>query len=228
MQSAMLQKWEAVNGWFDALNAREKGLVALAGMAILYGIYIIAIEPISIKHIKAAAIVQKNTAEKHSLELQLNVLMQQNLSKTQSPEEKKEAALQNTIQSLTARIDNLKTSLIKPESMPDLLKDMLAQDTELQLVELKTLPPTGLFEADSTHASHSHTLPVFKHGVEMTVQGRYLDLMHYLSQLEALPWHILWEKADLVVEEKPESVFPLSQLTLVVYSLSLDKAWLSI
>lgn len=228
MQGAMLEKWEAVNDWFDALNAREKALVAFAGVALLYGIYSIAIEPIGIKLTKAEATVQKNTAEKHSLELQLNVLMQQKLSKKQSPEEIKEAALQSSIQSLTAKIDHLKTSLIKPESMPDLLKDMLEQDTALQLVELKTLPPTGLFDEGSEHANHSHALPVFKHGVEMTVQGRYLDLMHYLSQLEALPWHILWEKADLVVEEKPETMFPLSQLTLVVYSLSLDKAWLSI
>lgn len=228
MQEAMTAKWEAVNDWFESLNGREKGLITFAGLAILYGIYVVAIEPISVLHAKHKATIQENTAQKHSIELQLNILTQQKLSKQQSPEEEKELALNNTLKSLTAKIENLKTSLIKPESMPDLLKDILKQDATLQLVELKTLPPTGLFESDSGHGEHQHSLPVFKHGVELTVQGRYLDLMQYLNRLESLPWHILWEKANLVVEEKPTSNFPLSQLTLVVYSLSLDKAWLSI
>lgn len=228
MPEAMQAKWEAVNAWFDGLNPREKGLVAFAGLAILYGLYVIAIEPITVLHAKHNATIQENTAQKHSLELQLNILTQQKLHKKSSPEEEKELALNNTIKSLAEKIESLKTSLIKPESMPDLLKDILEQDAALQLIELKTLPPTGLFDEDSKHAQQPHALPVFKHGVEMTIQGHYLDLMHYLNRLESLPWHILWEKANLVVEEKPTSAYPLSQLTLVVYSLSLDKAWLSI
>jgi MSHA biogenesis protein MshJ len=69
---------------------------------------------------------------------------------------------------------------------------------------------------------------VFKHGVEITVEGRYLDLLDYVSQLEQMPWHVLWSKAALNEEQNPAVTWPANRLKLTVYTLSLDKTWLSI
>jgi MSHA biogenesis protein MshJ len=66
--------------------------------------------------------------------------------------------------------------------------------------------------------------PLFRHGVEITVEGAYGDLMGYLSSLEALPGpRLLWGGVKLKVEKHPTV-----QLSLTVYTLSLDRAWLEL
>jgi MSHA biogenesis protein MshJ len=66
--------------------------------------------------------------------------------------------------------------------------------------------------------------PLFRHGVEITVEGAYGDLMGYLSSLEGLPGpRLLWGGVKLKVEKHPTV-----QLSLTVYTLSLDRAWLEL
>ena len=127
-------------------------------------------------------------------------------------------------------------ALVPPQRMPALLEDILRRNHALRLVALKTLPVTGLAEPEAAVVSKTATetdkpVPksapaaslVYKHGVELTVSGSYADLVHYLTELEALPWHMFWAKADLDVEQ-----YPKVNLTLRLYTLSLDPAWLSI
>lgn len=38
---------------------------------------------------------------------------------------------------------------------------------------------------------------VYKHGVEVKLQGGYSDLHDYLARLEKLPWRMLWSRASL-------------------------------
>jgi MSHA biogenesis protein MshJ len=64
---------------------------------------------------------------------------------------------------------------------------------------------------------------VYTHGVEIVVDGTYLDMMNYMAALEAMPWQLFWGKAKLDVTSYPES-----RLALTVYTLSLDKKWLNL
>lgn len=228
MNAAVNQYWESITQKFEALNVREKRLVLGAVLCIFYGIYAALIEPVSAKLVKINSQVQENDAQRHSLELQLNVLTQKKRNKKESPEQQKINVLNKNIDALSDKIETLKSALINPQSVPDLLSDLLKEDEQLRLVSLKTMPAAGLFDDSEAHAHQSHALPVFKHGVEITIEGRYLDLVRYLEKLEQMPWHILWEKADIEVEKNPKTALPLSQLTLVVYSLSLEKNLLTI
>lgn len=62
---------------------------------------------------------------------------------------------------------------------------------------------------------------LYRHGVELTVRGNYLDMVNYMDALESMPARLIWGKANLVVEE-----YPNSRLTLTMYTLSLDKKWM--
>jgi MSHA biogenesis protein MshJ len=64
---------------------------------------------------------------------------------------------------------------------------------------------------------------IYKHGVEITVQGSYLDILDYMTQLEGLPWQLFWGKAKLTVDE-----YPKATLTLTLFTLSLDRKWLNL
>ena len=125
--------------------------------------------------------------------------------------------------------------------MSELLESILKQNGKLRLVSLKTLPVTGLNEMVATEnktagektavaaasPAKQESQPaagfVYMHGVEIMVQGGYLDMMNYMAALEAMPWQLFWSRAKLSVDE-----YPRATLTLTLFTLSLDKAWLNI
>ena len=64
---------------------------------------------------------------------------------------------------------------------------------------------------------------LYRHGVEVTVRGNYLDMVDYMSALEAMPTRLFWGRAQLDVEE-----YPASRLTLTLHTLSLDRKWMKL
>jgi MSHA biogenesis protein MshJ len=64
---------------------------------------------------------------------------------------------------------------------------------------------------------------IFKHSVEITIGGSYNDLLAYLSDLENIPQRLLWNSVELNTEN-----YPRNKMTIVVYTLSFDRNWLSI
>ena len=64
---------------------------------------------------------------------------------------------------------------------------------------------------------------MYKHGVQITVRGSYADLLQYLTALEKLPTRMFWGVAKMKVVQHPSV-----ELTLTLYTLSLDKTWLQV
>lgn len=119
------------------------------------------------------------------------------------------------LQHTSASLDAIQRELVSPDKMSGLLQDILRKNKQLKLISLKTVPVIA--------AAANAELAVYQHGVALKVQGRYLDLLSYLHTLEELPWHILWGNMSLVAD-----VYPQSILTVTIYTVSLDQAWLSI
>lgn len=64
---------------------------------------------------------------------------------------------------------------------------------------------------------------LYRHGVELTIEGSYADVVAFLLAVEAMPQHILWGGLQLKVEQHPKMV-----VTLRLYTLSQDRNWLEI
>jgi MSHA biogenesis protein MshJ len=54
----------------------------------------------------------------------------------------------------------------------------------------------------------------------VTVEGSYLDLLGYVARLEKQPWQVYWGRTTMVAD------YPKVQIELMLYTLSLDRAWL--
>lgn len=75
-----------------------------------------------------------------------------------------------------------------------------------------------------TPAATAQGAPLYRHGVEIVVEGGYGELMAWLSTLETLPGpRLLWGGVKLNVEQHPTV-----RLSLTVYTLSLDRTWLEL
>ena len=101
--------------------------------------------------------------------------------------------------------------------MAQILEKMLARTSRVQLVKLQTLPVSHLIEREKSDNGPN----VYKHGIEMTLQGRYLDLLDYLRRMETLPWQMFWARAHMDANDYPDV-----RITVTVFTLSLDKHWL--
>lgn len=64
---------------------------------------------------------------------------------------------------------------------------------------------------------------LYRHGVEMVLQGTYPDMVAYMEALEHLPVQLFWGKAELDAQNYPEA-----RLTLTLYTLSLDDKWMKL
>ncbi|MYN07892.1 type II secretion system protein GspM [Pseudoduganella aquatica] len=64
---------------------------------------------------------------------------------------------------------------------------------------------------------------LYRHGVQLVLQGSYLDMVNYMEALEHMPSQLFWGKATLEAED-----YPKARLTLTLYTLSLDTKWMAL
>lgn len=147
------------------------------------------------------------------------------------------AALKTRLAEQAERLALMESSLLPPQQMSALLEEMIGRQSGLRLISLKTLPVAAALEKKTaaniavpvndagagatTTAPDKVTEALFKHGVEITLEGSYQELTAYLERLEQAKPKLLWSSVSLSAENHPRLL-----LTLTVYSLSLERAWL--
>jgi MSHA biogenesis protein MshJ len=122
-------------------------------------------------------------------------------------------------------------SLVGADRMRDLLAQLLARHGEVRLRALRSLGRSDLLAPGQAQTGKGEAAPagdntaagLYRHGMELVLEGGYAELLGYLKAMEALPQRVLWGAVSLKVEQHPMSV-----LTLRVYTLSRDRAWLEI
>jgi MSHA biogenesis protein MshJ len=146
-------------------------------------------------------------------------------------------AWRSKVQQGDAELRAFGTSLVPAADMLPVLDRMLAQAGGLRLRSMQSLartelatapasaaaPPPAAAASGSAAAAPAPAPALYRHGVELTVEGTYADLLDYLNALEAMPQRLLWGGVQMKVDQYPKSV-----LTLRLYTLSMDRGWLEI
>ena len=121
---------------------------------------------------------------------------------------------------VNAELETHTRLLVPPERMNQVLKDVVRGRDGIRVVGFKTLSPQPVALPDAAEGAPPG---FYRHGFEITVSGRYSDLVDYLERLEALPWRLNWVEATLDAANRP-----ILTLTLTVHTLSLEEAWLRV
>lgn len=230
--AALKARWMAWSTRFAALRQREKLLVAGAAIfVILFGGYSFWIEPALLQKAR----MQKTIAQQQVEQAQLQARLQASAAQGVDPDAANRALLARLQQKLAAtdhEIRDLNRALIAPEQAPALLQTLLVRRRGLVLVSLTTLPPQPLVAApaqkeEGKQPAAEQPAPaggnIYRHGIEIRIAGSYHDLLSYVAELENSPQKLLWGGMQLAVRQ-----YPVSELTLTVYTLSLDPAWLMV
>jgi MSHA biogenesis protein MshJ len=203
----------------DAFTLRERVLIFIAAALVLVAFaYLGFISPLMEKDKRLGREVARRQTELAMLQAQLQVLARSGDMNPDAASRAKLAGLQRQQAQLDRQIADAASRFTSPQRMRDVLQEILARDPRLQLVDLKTLP-VDLFG----HSDARGPRPIYRHALELTVSGAYLDLYAYLRQLEDLPTRLYWRKADLAADDYPKAV-----LRLTVYTLSFDRSWMSV
>ena len=117
-------------------------------------------------------------------------------------------------------------SLVGAAEMVPVLDRLLAQTGGLRLRSMQSLGRSEVgapAAAPATAAEAKTAGTLYRHGVELNVEGSYADVLAYVQAIEAMPQRVLWGGMQLKVEQHPKVA-----LTLRLYTLSPDRSWLEI
>lgn len=217
-------------GWFDALSRRERIFVMIAAwLAVLFVLDSAFVSPAR----QRSAVLSKAVAEKQGevarFEAEMGALRARLAEDPDAVMKRRIAELEGKISVAERKLHSAGSQIVPPDRMAKLLEQLLGRNKRLELVSLRSLEPDVLVrEAPAGDAGRGKSGQVksgllYRQGMELVLSGGYLDMLDYIAQVEQLPWKIYWEHLDLKVEEHPRV-----RLVVSVYTLSMDKDWLSI
>lgn len=234
--------WRALLRRFDQHQQRERLLMVVALAALCLSLADALWLTPALAAYKAAK-AQQASADQALLRLQADAHQLQDQGSALARDQQTELATwRQRVREGEAALHSQQDLLVGPDRMIELLEHLLARHGELQVRALRSLGRSDLLAAPGTAvpATTSTTSPanaanaapagadpatptLYRHGVELVLEGSYADLLSYLKAMEALPQRVLWGSVRLKVEQHPRSV-----LTLRVYTLSRDRHWLEI
>ena len=226
------QLWGKLSAKVDAITLRERVMIFAAAVFLLVSLVnAFLLDPMLLKQKKLSHDVVQQQEKMKELQAQIAAIVQAKNSQHTSPQRLQLNKLRQELDEGSAYLNSNRENLVEPEKMAELLRQVLSRNASLQLVNLQTLAVTSLFDQEEAKsgmtnqatAAVSSEKQIFKHGVELTVRGNYMDLMQYLSALERLPTQMFWGKVRMEVVD-----YPVTELTLTLYTLSLEKIWLQI
>jgi MSHA biogenesis protein MshJ len=235
----MKRLWQRYAVRMEAASLRERVMIFAAAAVVMIALLnAVLIEPELAKQRRLSREVAQRQDQIKALQEQLQKLALARKADPDQANRRQLEALRRQIVELDAKLNEEQRKFAPPERIGALLEEMLARNRRLQLVDMRTLPvatldqsgavqkpaatPPATAEKGAAKAAPSGPGgPIYRHGVEITVAGNYLDLLGYLRDLEKLPNQMYWGKLDLSVAAHPQTTLKLS-----VYTLSLDLAWL--
>lgn len=238
--SALRQHWQRLNQRYTALSRRERMLVAAAAVfgPLLIGNALL-LDPQSAKAAQLQRGLAQRSASLAEMQAQASSLQQQLQSDPDAAAKQELAALQGQLAKLDGDLLQVGSTLVRPEQMNGLLERLLARHAGLRLLSLKTVAPRSVLGKASgdgkgdgqkrepgkneVGAKGEARFDLYRHGVEIRLEGSYGELQAYLAQLEQLQQRLLWDQLQYKVVD-----YPKAEMTLQVYTLSPDRAWLAL
>jgi MSHA biogenesis protein MshJ len=248
----MKKAWIFLADRFDALQPRERMAVFAVLAALLVGLFFfLVLNPGYVRTQLARNSLKQSEQMLEAARASELALLQSASLDPDAEARRLIAKISDSNDMLRNKLANTQAQLASPEKMTEVLRDFIAAQKGVELVSMRTEPAEDLLariaeeQAKAQAQTQAQALldgtkavtpiaPVtprapaatknslYRHGIEVSVRGDYQALAGYLRRVETLPW-----KVQLTDMSLKTSVYPQATMKLTLYTLSLERAWLS-
>jgi MSHA biogenesis protein MshJ len=215
--------WLKLSSRIDGMTLRERIAIFVASVAaLLFLVNGIVLEPMFARNRQLADQVRQQNLQLQAANAGVAAQMEAFTRNPDAATQQRLADLQREAAELAGSLRAMQHGLVAPEKMGQLLQQLLRSNGKLKLVSLRTLALDGMAGADAKSAPVQRQL-LYRHGVEVVLQGGYLDMLDYMQALEGSPQQVFWGRAQLDARN-----YPAATLTLTLYTLGLDEKWMTL
>ncbi|MEM6998854.1 MAG: hypothetical protein AAF419_03330 [Pseudomonadota bacterium] len=227
-----LKQWEEK---IDGLSVRERGLIFLGLLFVLYSIWdAVLIAPLDNEQKTINAALNSKGAERFVLVQKIQGLSQPQVDPNEENREKLKS-LRSRLVNVQADLESSTTNLVSPQDMPKILETVLHKTAGLSLDGLnstgaapliakeESLPATESVSETETKITPKNIDNAYRHGFRIQFTGDYFSTVSYLKSLEELEWGFYWENMEYEVSEYPEA-----NVSIEIFTLSLKPEWIGV
>ena len=225
LPAAFGERIQTLTRWIDGRSLRERVILFTTGLALVFVISTLAVfAPLHKQRAQLGAELHNKQSELAALQTQTAELAVQLTQDPDAPNQARLRELTEQLREVDAPLAEMMKGLVSPQEMTQLVRTLLSQNRQLKVVNMENLPPRAIQgEAAEGETPPEPVVPLYKHGLRIEVNGGYRDIVAFLMNLEALPWQVLWDEVNVRTEE-----YPISSAKVVVYTLSMDQAWIGL
>jgi len=214
---------EKLTAWWDRRKSRERLLlIVLAVLAVGITGYTL-LRPVRIQ----IADSRMRLAVAHAELKKLQQLAEERERASSERLRAREADLEARLTIAESEIHKAQIDLVDPQDMARQLSAILKKFPVLHVVGMASeqASPVDQGEKDARAALTAETrrAMLYEHGLELTIEGRYLDLIAYLQELEHTPYKIYWRELELKVNTQG---VPVTKIRF--FTLSKGPTWLTL
>jgi MSHA biogenesis protein MshJ len=216
--------WARLSGRIDAMTLRERVAIFIASVAaLLFMVNSLVMEPLFARNRMLADQIRQQNMQVDAANSGVQAQMAAFNSNPDAATQKQLADLKRDAAARAGALRAAQHGLVAPEKMGQLLQQLLRSNGKLKLLSLRTLPVSGMGGNADPKAAPARRELLYRHGVEVVLQGGYLDMLDYMEALEGSPQQVFWGRAQLDAHD-----YPNSTLTLTLYTLGLDDKWMTL
>jgi MSHA biogenesis protein MshJ len=219
----LLQRWLL-------LEPREQWLSYAVALAVAGMLYMLLLgDPLTLRLAKQEALTKASVLNQQAAQVGLADL---HAKLAADPNVAYRSALltaQASGEQLIAEIDHDTAGLLPPAKMRAVLQELLRAQPKLRLLALQSFseplelaaePPAKTQEVEG-----KAPVTLYRHGVKISLQGGYFDLLVYLQAIQASGWKLHWDSLDYQVGSAGPAQ---AKINLVLYTLSREAGWIGV
>lgn len=206
----------------DALSLRERGMLFLVIVAVLYMLAQLALfGPLEMQQkdaLQRIGLLQKEIA---AFDEQTQAILRRQSVDPDADNLRQQQQLTAQIAALDGQIGGAVQGLIAPQQMARVLEEVILRQSGLTLLRIESLAAQPLIE--TPQGEPPLNAGIWRHGVRLEFKGDYQAALAYVRELQALPWTLYWDELEIAMDK-----YPQASITIVVHTLSLNEGWIGV
>jgi MSHA biogenesis protein MshJ len=212
------------------LEPREQWLSYAVALAVVGMLYMLLLgDPLTLRVAKQEALTKAAVLSQQAAQVGLADLQAKLAADPNAPYRSALLTAQASGEQLIGEIDHDTAGLLPPAKMRAVLQELLRAQPKLRLLGLQSFSePLQLAtaESDKTPAVAAKApVTLYRHGLKISLQGGYFDLLLYLQAIQASGWKLHWDSLDYQVGEGGPAQ---AKINLVLYTLSREAGWIGV